>query len=300
MSASGKVILYVPGMKPKPPADIHRTNLRKCLQTALDRCDPAVAREFAAQAEAFRLAPWPHIFYPQPSDPGPDQPGLERLLAAPGPHQVDMDEASHWRRRAARAAYALCDLFPSLADWIASAEVKDTLKDSLRYLTNSAGVADEIRALVAGAIRQALQDNGRLLIVAHSLGSVVAFDTLWQLSREPDPIDKVDLLSLGSPLGLNFMSHRLLGADETGDGRYPHTIRHWTNLTAVGELSAVVPHLADKFRPMLDAGLVDEIVDRTDLFNYFRGPDGLNVHKCYGYMINPVTARCVADWWKES
>ena len=57
---------------------------------------------------------------------------------------------------------------------------------------------------------------------------------------------------------------------------------------------------ADDYAPMLRLGLVESISDQTGLFNYFRGPEGLNVHKCYGYLVNPHTAAAVAGWWRET
>jgi hypothetical protein len=36
------------------------------------------------------------------------------------------------------------------------------------------------------------------------------------------------------------------------------------------------------------------------LQTYFRGPDGLNVHKCYGYMANQQTGAALAAWLKET
>ena len=47
----------------------------------------------------------------------------------------------------------------------------------------------------------------------------------------------------------------------------------------------------------LDLGLVERITDHVNLVNYFRGPDGLNVHKCYGYMVNERTGAVIADCW---
>jgi hypothetical protein len=50
---------------------------------------------------------------------------------------------------------------------------------------------------------------------------------------------------------------------------------------------------------MLRLGLVAEITDQIDLVNPFRGQEGLNVHKCYGYFVNAVTGAAIADWWRE-
>ena len=97
-------------------------------------------------------------------------------------------------------------------------------------------------------------------------------------------------------LGLNFVRHRLLGSKERGRRRYPTNVRRWANLSAIGDLTALDRSFADDYREMLDLGLVDDIVDATRLNTWFRNADGLNVHKCYGYMINPQLGAIVARW----
>ncbi len=62
-------------------------------------------------------------------------------------------------------------------------------------------------------------------------------------------------------------------------------------------MTALDRTFANDFREMLDLGLVERITDHINLVNYFRGPDGLNVHKCYGYMVNERTGAVIADCW---
>jgi hypothetical protein len=121
---------------------------------------------------------------------------------------------------------------------------------------------------------------------------------LWELSYRFAVPYKVDLfLTFGSPLGLRLVNARLLGARETGRRRYPTVVRRWANLSAVGELTALNQRMADHFGEMLRLGLVESITDDTTLETYFRNSEGLNVHKCYGYMVNPVLAGTIANWW---
>ena len=300
MSGSGRTIIYVPGMKPKPPPEIHRANLWRSLLEGLRRARPEVAAQMAARSDCFELAAWAPLFYPEFSDPAIDEPGLQRLFALPGPEARDLEEARHWHKQLARIVYLICDRLPFLIDWVASDQLKANMQDSLRYLTNEHGSGERIRARVAEVIETAWAADQRILLMAHSLGSVIAWDVLWELSRRRHSPVRIDLLlTLGSPLGLNFMRHRLLGVRSRGGQRYPDNIRRWCNLSAIGEMTALDRVFANDYRPMLKAGLVESIVDHTDLMTYFRGPDGLNVHKCYGYLINPRTAAVVADWWEE-
>lgn len=294
-----RVILYIPGLKPKPPAAIHRENLLRCLLEGLRRTSPDVAEELAAHSDCVRIAAWPHLFYPGPSDPQPDAPGLERLLRLPGPEPRDLEEARHWHKSVLRFSYLITDAFPFLIDWVVNSRIKETMHDSLRYLRNEGGVGSRVREFVHGAVQDAWGDGRRLLIVAHSMGSVIAFECLWAFSRQQHSSLRVDtFMTLASPLGLNFMRHRLLNRHATGAARYPDNIRRWHNLAAVGDLIPLQRRMGRDYREMLDLGLVETIEDEVNLHNYWRGPQGLNVHKCYAYMINPQVSLGIARWWR--
>jgi hypothetical protein len=71
---------------------------------------------------------------------------------------------------------------------------------------------------------------------------------------------------------------------------YPPGIHRWRNLAALGDLTALGHRFADDY--VGDAAARaggEEISDQTDLVNPFRGQEGLNVHKCYGYFVNAAT-----------
>ncbi len=294
-------IVYVPGMKPKPPVEAHEDMLWRCLLNGVERADPAVARELAWRRESFRVAPWSRLFYDEYTDIAPDLPGVERLLSLDGPEPRDIEEARHWHKRIAKLMYLASDTFPFLIDWVANPNVKAMLQDTRRYFQNHDGVATRIRRLVADRLLASWTPDSRLLVIAHSLGSVIAFDVLWELSRRADSEIRVDqFLTIGSPLGLNFMRHRMLNATATGIEKYPTNIRRWVNLAAIGEMTALDRTFADDYRKMVTLGLVESITDHTDLVTWFRGPDGLNVHKCYGYMANEKTGAAIAAWFGDA
>lgn len=297
---SEPAIIYVPGIKPKPPAGPHRAALWRCLLEGVRRAEPGAAQDMARHPGCFQLVSWAHVFYETQRDLALDEPGIERLLALRGPTEQDLREASSWRRRLQRALYLLCDRYPPLFDLVGDPNMRATLADTRRYFGNENGAAVRVRQMVADALLEAWRADRRVLLMGHSLGSVIAFDVLWELSHRFTVPGRVDLfVSVGSPLGLGFVRERLLGARESGRRRYPTNIRRWTNLSAVGELTALDRRLSDAWRGMRELGVVGEIDDRLDLQTYFRGAEGLNVHKCYGYMANPVLGGVVGGWWRE-
>ncbi len=293
-------IIYVPGMKPKPPVEDHEEMLWRCLLNGIGRADPEMVHNLVDHRNMFRVAPWSRLFYNEQTAVEPDIPGIERLLALEGPQARDLEEASHWHKQLGKFVYMLSDQFPFLIDWVANSKMEEALKETRRYFQNQDGVATRIRQLVADRLLASWTPDSRLAIIAHSLGSVIAFETLWEMSYRSNCEIRVDLfMTLGSPLGLNFMRHRMLNANESGARRFPTNIRRWANLSAIGEMTALDRAFAMDYCEMVELGLVESVTDELDLHTYFRGPDGLNVHKCYGYMANQRVGATLAEWLRE-
>ncbi len=297
---SEPVIIYVPGIKPKPPSALHRAALWRCLLAGIDRVDSGVAAELARHPSVFQLVSWAHLFYDTQRDITLDEPGIERLLALSAPEERDLREARSLKRRLQRRLYRLSDAWPPLFDLVGDPNMRATLEDTRRYFSNERGVAVQVRKIMADALIEAWQADRRVLLAGHSLGSVIAFDVLWELSHRFAVTGRVDLfLSIGSPLGLRFVRSQLIGANESGRRRYPTLIKRWQNLAAVGEMTTLDSRFAETWGEMRELGLVGEISDRLDLDTYFRNAEGLNVHKCYGYLSNPLVGAAIAGWWRE-
>jgi hypothetical protein len=92
------------------------------------------------------------------------------------------------------------------------------------------------------------------------------------------------------------VQRKVQGAREQGARRYPHNIRHWVNLTARGDTTALQPRLKPFFHEIVDLGLCDALEDFVDFDNYFRGELGLNAHEAYGYLVQPLLAEVIGDW----
>ncbi|MFH9061243.1 hypothetical protein ACH4GM_08525 [Streptomyces coeruleorubidus] len=91
-----------------------------------------------------------------------------------------------------------------------------------------------VRARIAETVAARRPD----IVIAHSLGSVAAYEALWAY-----PHLKVDLLiTLGSPLALpHAVFDRLEPGPVNGRGRRPPGVRRWVNLADPGDLVAIPP-----------------------------------------------------------
>lgn len=91
------------------------------------------------------------------------------------------------------------------------------------------------REAVASAIAAG---SGPPVVVAHSLGSVVAYEALW---AHPE-LAADRLITLGSPLGMPKVIFERLQPVPAGRGRRPPGVRRWVNLADAGDLVAIPRH----------------------------------------------------------
>ncbi len=289
-------IVFVPGQNPKPEPGIHRRLLWRCLLEGVRRADENIYHWLRAQPEIFALADWNALFYPNQIAAVDTQATIDELLraedgAGPG------DDVLRKRRRMT-LMFIMGDMFPFLAQRIPDPQIKNTMMEALRYFENHGCQADRVRAHVRGTVLQALQSRGPLLVIGHSLGSVVSFDMLWESTHLYADTWKVDLfMSLGSPLGSHFVRSRRLGAGHGKMGRYPEGIRRWVNIAADGDCIALHRKMSEDYRSMLELGLTQGISDHTSgVQNAFRDKDGWNPHRSYGYLANLVAGTEIANW----
>jgi hypothetical protein len=261
---------------------------------------PAAARWLEEHPDAFVVVAWTHLFYGTYRDIALDLPGIERLLSVREPSERDRREIDSWPRRLRRIAHVVGDALPVLGRRLAQPATRLQMHEATRYLRDYDGVGTAIRELVRAELEAAWAARDRVLLIGHSLGSVIAYDTLWDLSNE-GRTERVDLLvTMGSPLATRFIRRRLRGAGKEGVAAYPHNVRRWVNLSARGDTTALQPRLKPFFHEMLDLDLTESIEDYVGLENYFRGSIGLNAHEAYGYLAQRTLAEVIGDWLERT
>lgn len=299
MTSPGQpLIIFIPGLLPKPEREVHRDALLRCLLAGVRRIDTEVAAAIELQPAAFDIVSWTFDFYRARHEFEDDRAAVDAVIEKAEADERDIAEATSWKRRLTRWVYKLGDRVPFLIPHIAGEKMEVHLRDLNRYLRDANGIAAHTRRMLKAPLLAAAEGGHPVLLIAHSMGSVIAYDSLWELSRGDYADMRLDmLLTLGSPLGQHYMQQRLKGAAETGVDRYPANIRQWRNLSAVGDLTALDPILADDFADMLELGLVESLEDEL-LLTHFRLHGRLNVHSEYGYLANEKTARTIVQWWR--
>jgi len=147
---------------------------------------------------------------------------------------------------AQRALRALASsrFFAGLAERVVIAD----LKQVRAYVQDVDDVRAEVRECVAKAITA-----DTVVVVGHSLGSVIAYETLAHNKRDA----AVTLVTLGSPLGIrNLIFDHLWPRPADGKGEWPGAVLRWINVADRGDVVALVKRLAPLFDERIDDRLV--------------------------------------------
>lgn len=136
-----------------------------------------------------------------------------------------------------------------------------------RYLADDE-LAEQIRARVLEKV-----GHGCEVLVGHSLGSVVAFETL---ALHPE-LEVGTLVTVGSPLSMRTVVNRLRA--ETPEGELPGGFERWVNIY-------------DKSDPVAGAGVVSRLWPGAKDFEVNNGKEP---HSITRYLSKRVTGLAVLD-----
>ena len=92
------------------------------------------------------------------------------------------------------------------------------VKQAYEYLRHA-----DVREAIDGIVKPELT-KGRMVLVTHSLGTVVGFRLLRELAKEGNPVDCPLLVTMGSPLGMRAVSSRVQPPFESPEG-----VGRWIN-----------------------------------------------------------------------
>ena len=208
-----------------------------------------------------------------------------------------MPQDSLWRstatffatvRRRARPERAELEAVASASGFLASVE-DEFGPEGLEVLAELVG-RETLRALVdqaaryfaeedlRQAVRQRLADVIRpdtRVVVAHSMGTIVAYEALAEHPEWP----VTTFVTIGSPLGNDFVFDSLSPSPEGGIGAWPGSIETWANVAAVDDPVIDEPNLARRFG--------DRVVD-------FAVDNGRDAHRAEPYLNAAATGAVIA------
>lgn len=158
-------------------------------------------------------------------------------------------------------------------------------------LRDASGAMAPARDLIRGELARLIEKNRnhKILILAHSMGAIIAYDVL--LHVVPDiPVDT--LITMGAPLGFPVILRTIreeLGlarSDEAPLPTPPGIQRRWLNLADLDDSTCMNYDLHNHYRANANGvSPHDDIV-----FNNYSYKERPNPHKAYGYLRTPEVA----------
>ena len=133
----------------------------------------------------------------------------------------------------------------------------------------------------------------RIMLIGHSMGSIIAYDVLRIIGRQTPPVPVDHLVTIGSPLGLPHVKTKIY--EENDLVRTPSVVGRWTNFADRRDIVAVEAKLADDYEAN-DQGI--KVVD-VPVINAYKSPPDRdppnkpNFHKSYGYLRTPELSNVV-------
>ena len=306
-----KVIFFVHGRSFKPP----KAKLKKLW---FDAVEAGLKRDFApSKLAAFRRVKKEFVYYgdisntflkkaeKKPANFNTDDSVSRRITL----NQLKAYTAAQFNKRTynklpgkSAAGEALADLFGGVAAFfhVSDPLIEVIAPDMREYWNRDSKFGSDVRATLSEPLAKAIRAGHKIMLISHSLGTVIGYDTLWKFSHYSEYKEirdkKVDLLvTLGPPLADETVKRNLKGARASGSRRYPSNIRRWVNVAAEDDYIAHDEKVRNDFRGMLKHDLVQSIQDQR-IYNLAVRNGKSNPHHGGGYLIHPKVTKLIADW----
>ncbi len=249
----------------------------------------------------FSMVYWASLLYPQALDPDITDEGSDFFLREPyvrgaGEYPINesCDQNPVFRKRLNEQLEKIfieddgSPNFSRITDFI----IRHFLKDLDAYFNKK---DFRKRDEICGRLAESLYKNRRkkIMLVAHSMGSIIAWDVL---TRWISDVNIDTLVTIGSPLGNPVVKSKLISEypGTEADLRTPDNItRNWYNLADFKDLVAINYILYDDYLPNRHGVQPqDKLIWNNYIFEGERNP-----HKSYGYLRCPEMAWIISEFY---
>jgi hypothetical protein len=162
------------------------------------------------------------------------------------------------------------------------------------------GITRKVRDLIRTRVAQTLEKyrDYQIMLIAHSMGSIITFDVLTFIVPEI----KIDVfVTIGSPLGLPVVVSKIAAEQKrklNGSNIMvtpPGVSSGWFNFTDILDNVALQYKLADEFsKNEQGVSPVDSLVSNNYEINGIKNP-----HKSFGYLRTPELSKVISDFMGE-
>jgi hypothetical protein len=298
-----QVIIGVHGLGNKPPALLLESWWRSSMKEGLR------LGKYKFSLPLFEMAPWSDIIHKTSQDPSVEDPESPYFIdekyveAQPDFHPGDYStrkKVVDFLGRQMNRVFLNEDLtlnYSFITDAIISRYFSDLeIYYSEIPLETNGGLAtyrEVIRKRLLDKLIEHRKDD--IMLIGHSMGSIIAFDVLTFLAPE---IRINTLVTMGSPLGLPVVISRIAaemrqkGISDTRLKSPPGITGKWYNYADILDIVAFNYRLADYYDEN-SSGVkpVDQLIVNDYEFNNVRNP-----HKAYGYLRTPQFTAAINEF----
>jgi len=242
----------------------------------------------------FRLVYWADYFYPEPGNPNEKDPAHPLYIADPylpsgGPTDEEEDAETRLslkkKIKSKIVRMLLSDYFTQIFPAVTESAIRKRFREIGHYYAPDAtgraraAAKEDLCAILADALSR--RRRNRIVLIAHSMGSLIACDVLYSLEFSIDTF-----ITIGSPLGIPLIVDKLRkeqrGAVESNRKiRAPESISgQWINLFDPRDEVGCRRRLGDFFVPN-NRGVAP--MDMA-VINDYHTAERVNPHKVYGYL----------------
>lgn len=299
-----KVIIGIHGLANKPDKQI----LSKWWEEAIH--EGLISKEINCKTPKFELVYWADLIYSKPLDLNITDKKSPYYLE--DPYSVSIN--TNIKQEDYSTRIKILDYFNSKTESIlmnkdltakyplvSEALVHLFFKDLESYYSN---IKQEDNSLLRHSIRERLSvvlekhKHDEILLVAHSMGSIIAYDVLSLISKD---INIDTFITIGSPLGSPIVKSKYIK-----DSKYyghkikklktPNNIkRYWLNFADIEDKVAVNYKLSDDYSENSNNIKVSDFL----VYNNFFSNNERNAHKSYGYLRCPELANAIFSFAQQ-
>jgi pimeloyl-ACP methyl ester carboxylesterase len=284
MTDGTKLIIGIHGLRNKPEPDILRGWWTAAIAEGLSR-----NREGEKVDVDLVLAYWADVMYSSPVVLAEEaEPYVAGGGTGPLPKGISLRRIAAARIQEGVGKVLELVFGTPVTEEMVSDALKTRAPDLHRYEHDRAA-REAVQERLRERLRSAHVSGAQIMLIAHSMGSIIAYDVLAGAGRSLPGLRISHFVTVGSPLGLAPVKEIL-----AAPLRVPECVRHWTNLADPRDhVARWDTRLASDFgENSAGAAISDHLV-----INGYVSPSGKpNPHKVYGYLRTPEMSELIASF----
>lgn len=173
---------------------------------------------------------------------------------------------------------------------------KKAIPDMKDYWNMDSAYGSKVRWTLTETLRDSLKNGDEVLLISHSLGTMISYDVLWKFSYYGEYKDIRDKklhtwITMGSPLSDETIKSKLKGAKAKAERKYPTNVGEWYNVAAKDDYLSHDPKLKNDFKDMKT-----DLIEDISVYNLSVRKSKSNPHHASGYLVTPEVVKLIASW----